>query len=375
MRARGGDAARGPRGPPRRAGTQRSRRLLDARLRDRPAAFAVWPGPRGAVPSGAGRVRAGVCWRLWPKGWDAALPAHAAPEMLRTPLQDLSLQILTLNLGQPRDFLAAAPQPPAPTAVDAALEDLRAIGCVARDDDDDDDAPAHDESSDGDGDNDDENPHGADDELFAGRGAVVAALLREEDAASSDDAGADDDVDTDVDAGDADDADDADDAGARGRGATRAPATTWRLTALGRHVAGLPVDCRVAKLLVYGCVFGCADACLAVAAGGGNQTARCLQAAVSFVEILAKFGGHPDPRVGFRAGRGGDGAAARRLARAAAAPSRRGRAREASPRGRRRVGPARGGPRARGVRGLRAGHARRVLAGPLPRREGARPGR
>ena len=40
----------------------------------------------------------------------------------------------------------------------------------------------------------------------------------------------------------------------------------WLLTPLGEHVASLPVDCRVGKLLIYGCVFGCADACLTAAA-------------------------------------------------------------------------------------------------------------
>ena len=52
--------------------------------------------------------------------------------MLRTPLQDLVLQVLKLGLGGPRQFLGAAPQPPPTRAVDAALDALLAIGCVAR---------------------------------------------------------------------------------------------------------------------------------------------------------------------------------------------------------------------------------------------------
>jgi ATP-dependent RNA helicase DHX57 len=41
---------------------------------------------------------------------------------------------------------------------------------------------------------------------------------------------------------------------------------TVRLTALGRHLAGIPVDARIGKLLVYGAVFGCLDAALTMAA-------------------------------------------------------------------------------------------------------------
>lgn len=38
------------------------------------------------------------------------------------------------------------------------------------------------------------------------------------------------------------------------------------LTALGRHLSMIPADLRCAKLLVYGTVFGCLDACLTIAA-------------------------------------------------------------------------------------------------------------
>lgn len=39
-----------------------------------------------------------------------------------------------------------------------------------------------------------------------------------------------------------------------------------RMTALGRHLSGLPVDARIGKLLIYGSVFKCIDAALTVAA-------------------------------------------------------------------------------------------------------------
>ena len=42
--------------------------------------------------------------------------------------------------------------------------------------------------------------------------------------------------------------------------------STGLLTALGRHLAMIPADLRCGKLLVYGSVFGCLDACLTMAA-------------------------------------------------------------------------------------------------------------
>ena len=39
-----------------------------------------------------------------------------------------------------------------------------------------------------------------------------------------------------------------------------------QLTALGRHLSMIPADLRCAKLLVYGAIFGCLEACLTVAA-------------------------------------------------------------------------------------------------------------
>lgn len=41
---------------------------------------------------------------------------------------------------------------------------------------------------------------------------------------------------------------------------------TQVLTPLGVHLASLPVDCRLGKLLLLGAVFGCADEALTIAA-------------------------------------------------------------------------------------------------------------
>lgn len=44
------------------------------------------------------------------------------------------------------------------------------------------------------------------------------------------------------------------------------PTGLVRLTALGRHLSGLPVDARIGKLLIYGALFGCLDSALTIAA-------------------------------------------------------------------------------------------------------------
>ncbi|KAH8052988.1 helicase [Aureococcus anophagefferens] len=181
----------------------------------------------------AGRVRAGACYRLYPrKLHDEGLPAHTAPEMLRTPLADAVLKVLRLGFGGPKAFLARALQPPRPESVDAALRDLVAVGAVAGG------APPEEVREASDDDDDDEAPE-QDGDLFS-LGAGVQGLLMGD---SSDDSDGDDDGAAPADDGEA-----------------------WVLTPR-RHVADLPMDCRVAKLLIYGAIFGAAEPCLTLAAG------------------------------------------------------------------------------------------------------------
>ena len=40
-----------------------------------------------------------------------------------------------------------------------------------------------------------------------------------------------------------------------------------KLTSLGHYLAFLPVDCRIGKLILFGCMFGCCDSILTIAAG------------------------------------------------------------------------------------------------------------
>ncbi|KAL3693342.1 hypothetical protein R1sor_006993 [Riccia sorocarpa] len=78
----------------------------------------------------AGRVRAGVCYHLYPKLVYDEMPRFQLPEILRTPLQELCLQIKSLGLGSICSFLSKALQPPEPIAVQNAIDLLKTIGAL-----------------------------------------------------------------------------------------------------------------------------------------------------------------------------------------------------------------------------------------------------
>lgn len=78
----------------------------------------------------AGRVQAGVCYRLYPKVIYDAFPQYQLPEIIRTPLQELSLHIKSLQVGSIGSFLAKALQPPDALAVENAIELLKTIGAL-----------------------------------------------------------------------------------------------------------------------------------------------------------------------------------------------------------------------------------------------------
>ncbi|KAL9253383.1 DExH-box ATP-dependent RNA helicase DExH1-like protein [Drosera capensis] len=78
----------------------------------------------------AGRVQAGVCYRLYPKVIHDAMAEYELPEILRTPLQELCLHIKGLKLGAIASFLAKALQPPDALAVWNAIELLKTIGAM-----------------------------------------------------------------------------------------------------------------------------------------------------------------------------------------------------------------------------------------------------
>lgn len=78
----------------------------------------------------AGRVQAGVCYRLYPKVIYDSFPQYQLPEIIRTPLQELCLHIKSLKVGSIGSFLAKALQPPDALAVENAIELLKTIGAL-----------------------------------------------------------------------------------------------------------------------------------------------------------------------------------------------------------------------------------------------------
>lgn len=65
----------------------------------------------------AGRVQPGECYHLYPRCVYDAFADYQLPELLRTPLQSLCLQIKSLQLGSISEFLSRALQPPEPLSV------------------------------------------------------------------------------------------------------------------------------------------------------------------------------------------------------------------------------------------------------------------
>ncbi|KAI3936817.1 hypothetical protein MKW98_021679 [Papaver atlanticum] len=78
----------------------------------------------------AGRVQPGECYRLYPKCVYDAFADYQLPELLRTPLQSLCLQIKSLQLGSISDFLSRALQSPELLSVQNAVEYLKIIGAL-----------------------------------------------------------------------------------------------------------------------------------------------------------------------------------------------------------------------------------------------------
>uniref|UniRef100_A0A3P8TS41 RNA helicase n=1 Tax=Amphiprion percula TaxID=161767 RepID=A0A3P8TS41_AMPPE len=76
----------------------------------------------------AGRVRNGVCFRLYPKYRFDAFMDYSIPEILRVPLEELCLHIMKCQYGSPEDFLSRALDAPQPQSVSNAVNLLRKIG-------------------------------------------------------------------------------------------------------------------------------------------------------------------------------------------------------------------------------------------------------
>lgn len=152
----------------------------------------------------AGRVQPGVAYHLYSSHtFEHDMQEYQLPEMLRVGLEDLVLQILLLDLGEPSSFLAKAVNPPSGLAMKNSLKILEGLGAVEVD-------------------------WGNKD----GPETTIGSRPVQDDQ---------DVLCTEVSA----------DCG---------------LTALGFHLATLPVDPRVGKMMIYGALFGCTESALTIAA-------------------------------------------------------------------------------------------------------------
>jgi HrpA-like RNA helicase len=136
---------------------------------------------------------------------DTELQDYQLPEMLRVGLEDLALQILILDLGEPSEFLAMAMNPPSAVAMRNSLKLLEQLGAL-------------------------ECTWGKNKAPIPSRGSN--AVETESCAILS---------------------------------------VKSELTALGFHLAMLPVEPRVGKMMIYGALFGCIEPALTIAASMSSK--------------------------------------------------------------------------------------------------------
>ena len=79
----------------------------------------------------AGRVRPGVAYHLYSTPtYQHEMAEYQLPEMLRVGLEDLVLQVMLLDLGEPSVFLTKAVDPPSALAIRNSLKLLEGLGAV-----------------------------------------------------------------------------------------------------------------------------------------------------------------------------------------------------------------------------------------------------
>eukprot|EP00927_Polykrikos_kofoidii_P076815 TRINITY_DN73840_c0_g1_i1.p1 TRINITY_DN73840_c0_g1~~TRINITY_DN73840_c0_g1_i1.p1 ORF type:complete len:1800 (+),score=403.34 TRINITY_DN73840_c0_g1_i1:624-5402(+) len=174
----------------------------------------------------AGRVKAGVCYHLLNVRKWCRLDNFEKPEMLRVPLDSLCLRVSLMGMGHPAKVLARAITPPSDSAVLSSLQQLVELSAV---------------------------------ELRQKVDVDGEKLSPEE-------------------------------AGAEGwtkAEKERLLNDKLRLTALGNHLAQLPVDAGCGKLLVLGCIFGVPRDVCTLAAGLSMKSPFA-------VSVSAKGGGKGD---------------------------------------------------------------------------------
>eukprot|EP00457_Paulinella_chromatophora_P000465 gb/GEZN01000465.1/.p1 GENE.gb/GEZN01000465.1/~~gb/GEZN01000465.1/.p1 ORF type:complete len:1432 (+),score=321.51 gb/GEZN01000465.1/:281-4297(+) len=177
----------------------------------------------------AGRVRPGFCFRIYSRRRFEALDPYPTPEMERSPLVELCLHVLSLPMQHdPVAFLAEALSPPPSKAVHQAVERLERVGAVI--------------------------PMSAEDtEELAEERALEGDLKKNQEKSETswepkDSAGGTswEEEETEL--------------------SKNEPQTWYRLTSLGQHLARMPVDVGVGRMLIYAVVMRCLNPVLVVAA-------------------------------------------------------------------------------------------------------------
>ena len=78
----------------------------------------------------AGRVQDGIVYRLYTRTKYHQFESYTPPEMLRSPLDGICLQVLRMNLGHPVQVLSSCITPPLEKNVQSALDTLQEIQAI-----------------------------------------------------------------------------------------------------------------------------------------------------------------------------------------------------------------------------------------------------
>ena len=175
----------------------------------------------------AGRVRPGHCWRLFSKHFYEGNKAscssdlstspvfplqymeeYPVPEIQRVPLEDVVLKTLLFDLGHPETFLSTCLEPPSRQQILTSVMCLADVGAVS-----------------------------------ASKDSWITQMLQQKERQQD---------------------------MSNGKPSASFPFTP--LTPLGYHLAQMPVDVRLGKMLLYGCMFNCLEPVLTVAAALGGKS-------------------------------------------------------------------------------------------------------
>lgn len=79
------------------------------------------------------RVKPGECYHMYSKAREMVFDQYPLPEMLRTRLEEVILQIKILQLGKVEEFLASVMDPPDLKAITLSLDLLRTLNALDED--------------------------------------------------------------------------------------------------------------------------------------------------------------------------------------------------------------------------------------------------